>query len=305
MISKRKLLAWVVTLLRLYPAVFVSNSLQHLELVSPVLSHSFTFTFSLFLFSLPPFLLSVVPFLFNILCYLCIFLLFLLNSGDLKSKKVSLSILSHPSLPVPFISPSFSPLHIPPSILFLPPSLLSLPSPPISLPLPPLSPPSPSPLSPPSLPLSPSPLPLSPPLPPSLPLSSLPPLPALSPRLSPAPPFSLSPLSPSPPPPLLSLSSPLSLSEALSSAGLYECLYLELSASLEHGTEELLLAAVRRARGGPQGPGGAASWLEDQRRESLTSKAKRFLSSLVPRYPRERERFCRQKSRSCHDLGAL
>ncbi|XP_061096071.1 GTP-binding protein REM 2-like [Conger conger] len=97
----------------------------------------------------------------------------------------------------------------------------------------------------------------------------------------------------------------VSTEEALSSAGLFECLYLELSASLEHGTEELLQGAVRRARGGPQGPGGAAGGLEDQRRESLTSKAKRFLSNLVPRYPRERERFYRQKSRSCHDLGAL
>ncbi|KPP67898.1 hypothetical protein Z043_113460 [Scleropages formosus] len=92
--------------------------------------------------------------------------------------------------------------------------------------------------------------------------------------------------------------------EAQSSADLFECCYLELSASLDHRTSELLEAAVLAARGQQvvleASSGGS-------RRESITSKAKRFLSSLVPRYPRERDggKFCRQKSRSCHDLWAL
>ncbi|XP_023688335.1 GTP-binding protein REM 2 [Paramormyrops kingsleyae] len=96
--------------------------------------------------------------------------------------------------------------------------------------------------------------------------------------------------------------------EAIASATLFEGQYLEMSASLDHRTSELLQGAVRAARGqwpalgsGDDSPGGS-------RRESLTTKAKRFLSSLVPRYPRERERGCRvsrQKSRSCHDLSAL
>ncbi|XP_061109804.1 GTP-binding protein REM 2 [Conger conger] len=97
----------------------------------------------------------------------------------------------------------------------------------------------------------------------------------------------------------------VSAEEALSSAGLFGS-YLELSASLEHGTAELLQGAVRAGRGQSPGPGGAPAG----RRESLTSRAKRFLHSLVPRHPRERERgragrVYRQKSRSCHDLTAL
>ncbi|KAL2089895.1 hypothetical protein ACEWY4_014583 [Coilia grayii] len=100
--------------------------------------------------------------------------------------------------------------------------------------------------------------------------------------------------------------------EAGSSASLFGSLYLELSTTLEHHTLELLEAAVRAARGeslemlgagGEDGAGGGG------RRESLTTRAKRFLASLVPRYPRDREReagkFFRQKSRSCHDLVAL
>uniref|UniRef100_A0A8C6UDI9 RAS (RAD and GEM)-like GTP binding 2 n=1 Tax=Neogobius melanostomus TaxID=47308 RepID=A0A8C6UDI9_9GOBI len=94
----------------------------------------------------------------------------------------------------------------------------------------------------------------------------------------------------------------ISSEEAQSSAMMFDCLYLELSASLEHGTTELLEAAVRTA-------------------ESLTSRAKRFLAGLVPRsYCRERDRdrgryremsrhrgskIFRQKSRSCHDLSSL
>lgn len=109
--------------------------------------------------------------------------------------------------------------------------------------------------------------------------------------------------------------------EAQSSAMMFDCHYLELSASLEHGTNELLEAAIRTARGDCVGPG----WTEGDpgagRRESLTSRAKRFLAGLVPRsYCRERDRergryremsrhrgskIFRQKSRSCHDLSSL
>lgn len=95
----------------------------------------------------------------------------------------------------------------------------------------------------------------------------------------------------------------------MSSAALYNCLYLEISASLDHRTPELLECAVRLARGLPPWPPGSSAedMIDGGGRESITSRAKRFLSSLVPRYPREREvgKFMRQKSRSCHDLGAL
>ncbi|XP_070989625.1 GTP-binding protein REM 2-like [Oncorhynchus clarkii lewisi] len=112
----------------------------------------------------------------------------------------------------------------------------------------------------------------------------------------------------------------ISTEEAHSSAMTYDCQYLELSASLDHGTTELLEGAVKAARGDCVGPG----WTEGDpgagRRESLTSKAKRFLTGLVPRsYGRgDRDRgqyremsrhrgskILRQKSRSCHDLSAM
>ncbi|KAJ8387629.1 hypothetical protein AAFF_G00151790 [Aldrovandia affinis] len=79
----------------------------------------------------------------------------------------------------------------------------------------------------------------------------------------------------------------VSAEEAHTSAVLFDCLYLELSASLDHRTSELLEGAVRAARGDSLGPSGGAG---GGRRESLTTRAKRFLSSLVPRYPKERER---------------
>lgn len=113
----------------------------------------------------------------------------------------------------------------------------------------------------------------------------------------------------------------ISSEEAQSSAMMFDCLYLELSASLEHGTNELLEAAVRTARGDCVGPGWTDGDPGSGRRESLTSRAKRFLAGLVPRsYCRERDRdrgryremsrhrgskIFRQKSRSCHDLSSL
>ncbi|XP_030228912.1 GTP-binding protein REM 2 isoform X1 [Gadus morhua] len=103
----------------------------------------------------------------------------------------------------------------------------------------------------------------------------------------------------------------VSAQEAVTSAALFQCLYLEISASLDHRTPELLECAVRLARGqAPWPPGTSAEdMIGGGQRESITSRAKRFLTNLVPRYPRDREReggrFFRQKSRSCHDLGAL
>ncbi|CAL8256315.1 unnamed protein product [Merluccius merluccius] len=103
----------------------------------------------------------------------------------------------------------------------------------------------------------------------------------------------------------------VSSQEAVTSAALFQCLYLEISASLDHRTPELLECAVRLARGqAPWPPGSSAEdMIGGGQRESITSRAKRFLTNLVPRYQRDREceggRFFRQKSRSCHDLGAL
>ncbi|XP_065123459.1 GTP-binding protein REM 2 [Paramisgurnus dabryanus] len=110
----------------------------------------------------------------------------------------------------------------------------------------------------------------------------------------------------------------ITVEEAHSSAMHFGCLYLELSVSLDHHTNELLEAAVRAARGHSLGPGWTEGSPTAARRQSLTSRAKRFLSGLVPRshLGRERDvardlsrhrgsRMLRQKSRSCHDLSAL
>ncbi|TSO57294.1 Capping protein, Arp2/3 and myosin-I linker protein 3 [Bagarius yarrelli] len=104
--------------------------------------------------------------------------------------------------------------------------------------------------------------------------------------------------------------------EAHSHAVMFDCMYLELSVSLDHGTNELLEMAVRAARGHSLGPGWTEGSPGGGRRQSLTSRAKRFLSGLVPRSHHGRERLreqerhrgnrmLRQKSRSCHDLSAL
>lgn len=84
----------------------------------------------------------------------------------------------------------------------------------------------------------------------------------------------------------------------------FDCVYLELSITLDHGTKELLETAVRVARGQSPGPGWTGS-----KPESLTSRAKRFLTGLVPRSHRgrgreQRGRLTRQRSRSSFDLGA-
>ncbi|MCJ8732075.1 hypothetical protein PDJAM_G00206720 [Pangasius djambal] len=108
----------------------------------------------------------------------------------------------------------------------------------------------------------------------------------------------------------------ISTEEAHSNAMMFDCVYLELSVSLDHGTNELLETAVRAARGHSLGPGWTEGSPGGGRRESLTSRAKRFLSGLVPRSHHGRERIreqerhkgsrmLRQKSRSCHDLSAL
>ncbi|KAK3546179.1 hypothetical protein QTP70_025246, partial [Hemibagrus guttatus] len=82
----------------------------------------------------------------------------------------------------------------------------------------------------------------------------------------------------------------ISTEEAHSNAMMFDCVYLELSVSLDHGTNELLETAVRAARGHSLGPGWTDGSPGGGRRQSLTSRAKRFLSGLVPRSHHGRER---------------
>ncbi|XP_072705316.1 GTP-binding protein REM 2 [Ciconia boyciana] len=106
------------------------------------------------------------------------------------------------------------------------------------------------------------------------------------------------PVSPSPPP------------EARGLAAVLGCHHIETSAALRHRTEELFQAAVRQARlhrrrlRGPPDPHGEGEEEEEggsgpppRRRRSLTGRAKRFFTGLVP--------LARQRSKSCSDLSAL
>ncbi|XP_076828507.1 GTP-binding protein REM 2 [Brachyhypopomus gauderio] len=121
----------------------------------------------------------------------------------------------------------------------------------------------------------------------------------------------------------------VSMEEAHSNAMMFQCPYLEVSVSLDHHTHELLEEAVRVARGRGTGPGWTPASPGAARRESLGTRARRFLAGLVPRayqgrdrdlaglaprahHGREQDlsrprapRMTRQKSRSCHDLTAL
>ncbi|XP_061446771.1 GTP-binding protein REM 2 [Rhineura floridana] len=101
----------------------------------------------------------------------------------------------------------------------------------------------------------------------------------------------------------LARSREVSREEGRSLAVMMNCKHIETSAALHHNTEELFEGVVRQIRlrrrrregNGFSGEGAGG------RRESLTKKAKRFLSSLVPR----NGRFFKQRSKSCNDLSVL
>ncbi|XP_070623403.1 GTP-binding protein REM 2 [Erythrolamprus reginae] len=101
----------------------------------------------------------------------------------------------------------------------------------------------------------------------------------------------------------LARSREVSREESRSLAVMMNCKHIETSAALHHNTEELFEGVVRQIRlrrcrreGDSLRKEGAIG-----RRESITKKAKRFLSSLVPR----NGRFFKQRSKSCNDLSVL
>lgn len=91
--------------------------------------------------------------------------------------------------------------------------------------------------------------------------------------------------------------------EGRSLAVMMNCKHIETSAALHHNTEELFEGVVRQIRLRHCRREGDSLRKEGTigRRESLTKKAKRFLSSLVPR----NGRFFKQRSKSCNDLSVL
>ncbi|XP_066484875.1 GTP-binding protein REM 2 [Tiliqua scincoides] len=101
----------------------------------------------------------------------------------------------------------------------------------------------------------------------------------------------------------LARSREVSQEEGRSLAVMMNCKHIETSTALHHNTQELFEGVVRQIRlrrhrrNADNLPGEGAMG----RRESLTKKAKRFLSSLVPR----NGRFFKQRSKSCNDLSVL
>ncbi|KAH0626195.1 hypothetical protein JD844_001028 [Phrynosoma platyrhinos] len=91
--------------------------------------------------------------------------------------------------------------------------------------------------------------------------------------------------------------------EGRSLAVMMNCKHIETSAALHHNTEELFEGVVRQIRLRHHRREGEGFHKEGAvgRRESITKKAKRFLSSLVPR----NGRFFKQRSKSCNDLSVL
>ncbi|XP_053217390.1 GTP-binding protein REM 2 isoform X1 [Podarcis raffonei] len=101
----------------------------------------------------------------------------------------------------------------------------------------------------------------------------------------------------------LARSREVSREEGRSLAVMMNCKHIETSAALHHNTEELFEGVVRQIRLRRRRCEGDGFSREGARgrRESLTKKAKRFLSSLVPR----NGRFFKQRSKSCNDLSVL
>ncbi|XP_042327471.1 GTP-binding protein REM 2 isoform X3 [Sceloporus undulatus] len=101
----------------------------------------------------------------------------------------------------------------------------------------------------------------------------------------------------------LARSREVSREEGRSLAVMMNCKHIETSAALHHNTEELFEGVVRQIRLRHHRREGEGFRKEGAvgRRESITKKAKRFLSSLVPR----NGRFFKQRSKSCNDLSVL
>uniref|UniRef100_A0A3Q2XYL8 GTP-binding protein n=1 Tax=Hippocampus comes TaxID=109280 RepID=A0A3Q2XYL8_HIPCM len=96
----------------------------------------------------------------------------------------------------------------------------------------------------------------------------------------------------------------VALQEGRACAMVFDCKFIETSASLQHNVSELFEGVVRQIRlrraGGSEAPQfrrGASR----KRKESVTQKARRFLERLVAR--NNQHAAVRVRSKSCHDLA--
>lgn len=92
--------------------------------------------------------------------------------------------------------------------------------------------------------------------------------------------------------------------EGSACAVVFDCKFIETSASLHHNVRDLFEGIVRQIRLRKDSKEENARRMANcKRRESISKKAKRFLGRIVAR--KNKKMAFRQKSKSCHDLSVL
>uniref|UniRef100_A0A3B3VE20 GTP-binding protein n=1 Tax=Poecilia latipinna TaxID=48699 RepID=A0A3B3VE20_9TELE len=96
----------------------------------------------------------------------------------------------------------------------------------------------------------------------------------------------------------------VSVDEGSACAVVFDCKFIETSASLHHNVHALFEGIVRQIRLRKDSKEENARRMANcRRRESISKKAKRFLGRMVAR--KNKKMAFRQKSKSCHDLTVL
>uniref|UniRef100_A0A3Q3WJB4 GTP-binding protein n=1 Tax=Mola mola TaxID=94237 RepID=A0A3Q3WJB4_MOLML len=96
----------------------------------------------------------------------------------------------------------------------------------------------------------------------------------------------------------------VAVEEGRACAVVFDCKFIETSASLQHNVAELFEGVVRQIRLRQGGSKAVERQLSTyKRKESLTQKARRFLDRLVAR--NNQRMAVKARSKSCHDLAVL
>lgn len=102
----------------------------------------------------------------------------------------------------------------------------------------------------------------------------------------------------------ISSSTSAAFAEGSACAVVFDCKFIETSASLHHNVQDLFEGIVRQIRLRKDSKEDNARRMANcRRRESISKKAKRFLGRMVAR--KNKKMAFRQKSKSCHDLTVL
>ncbi|MBN3299448.1 RAD protein, partial [Amia calva] len=96
----------------------------------------------------------------------------------------------------------------------------------------------------------------------------------------------------------------VSVDEGRACAVVFDCKFIETSASLHHNVRDLFEGIVRQIRLRKDSKeDNARRMANSKRRESISKKAKRFLGRIVAK--NNKKMAFKQKSKSCHDLSVL